>query len=71
MNVLQKALAPPRKPIEEVKESIAAANSKYDQLLPKMTAYEEGRTSLVNENKSPKHWTPENYKPVKGFEGIL
>ena len=34
-NLLEKALAPLHKSIEEVKESIATANSKYDQLLTK------------------------------------
>ena len=52
--LLEKALAPLRKSIDEVKESEATANSKYDQLLTKMTAYEEGMTALFNENKSLK-----------------
>lgn len=34
-NLLEKTLAPLRKSIEEVKVSIANANSKYDQLLTK------------------------------------
>ena len=38
-NLLEKALEPLRKSIDEVKKSIATANSKYDQLLTKMSAY--------------------------------
>ena len=53
-NLLEKALEPLRKSIDEVKKSIATANSKYDQLLTKMSAYQKGMTELDNENKSLK-----------------
>lgn len=53
-NLLEKALEPLRKSIDEVKKSIATANSNYNQLLTKMSTYEKGMTELVNENKSLK-----------------
>ena len=52
--LLEKALEPLRKSIDEVKKSMATANSNYDQLLTKMSAYEKGMTDLFNENKSLK-----------------
>ena len=53
-NLLEKALEPLRKSTDEVKKSIATANSNYNQLLTKMSTYEKGMTELVNENKSLK-----------------
>lgn len=53
-NLLEKVLEPLRKSIDEVKKSIATANSNYNQLLTKMSTYEKGMTELVNENKSLK-----------------
>ena len=53
-NLLEKALEPLRKSIDEVKKSIATANSNYDQPLTKMSTYEIGMTELVNENNSLK-----------------
>ena len=52
--LLEKALEPLRKSIDEVKKSMATANSNYDQLLTKMSAYEKEMTDLFNENKSLK-----------------
>ena len=52
--LLEKALEPLRKSIDQVQKSIATANSNYDQLLTKMSSYEKRMTDLVNENKSLK-----------------
>ena len=52
--LLEKAVEPLRKSIDEVKKSMATANFNYDQLLTKMSAYEKGMTDLFNENKSLK-----------------
>ena len=38
--LLEKALEPLRKSIDEVKKSMATANSNYDQLLTKMSSYD-------------------------------
>ena len=46
-NLLEEALEPLRKSIDEVRKSIATANSNYNQLLKKMSSYEEGMTELV------------------------
>ena len=51
-HLLEKALQPLRKSIDEVKKSIATTNSNYDQLLTKMSIYKQGMTKLVNEDKS-------------------
>ena len=53
-NLLEEALEPLRKSIDEVRKSIATANSNYNQLLKKMSSYEEGMTELVYEYKSLK-----------------
>ena len=53
-NLVEKALEPLRKSIDEVKNFLATANSNYNQLLTKMSTYEKGMTELVNENKSLK-----------------
>ena len=53
-NLLERALEPLRKSIDELKKPIATANSNYNQLLTKMSTYEKGMTELVNENKSLK-----------------
>ena len=51
-NLLEEALEPLRRSIDEVKRSIATANSNYYQLLTKISPYEKGMTELVNEVKS-------------------
>lgn len=53
-NLLEKSLLPLCKLIDDVKKSIATANSYYNQLLAKMSTYKKGMTELVNENKSLK-----------------
>ena len=51
-NLLEEALEPLRRSIDEVKKSIATANSNYYQLQTKISPYEKGMTELVNEIKS-------------------
>ncbi|CAH3158086.1 unnamed protein product [Pocillopora meandrina] len=64
-NLLEEALEPLRRSIDEVKKSIATANSNIEkwlwpelsdcyQLLTKISTYEKGMTELVNEIKSLK-----------------
>ena len=52
-NLLEKGLEPLRLSIDEVKKSIATANSNYDQLLTKRSTYEKWMTKLV-QNKQPR-----------------
>ena len=66
--LLEKALEPLRKWIDEVKKSMATANSNYDQLLTKMSAYEKGLTDLFNENKSLKAELLETTNQLKALK---
>ena len=70
-NLLEEALEPLRKSIDEVRKSIATANSNYDQLLKKMSSYEEGMTELVNENKGLKAKLLATTNQLKSLKRII
>ena len=70
-NLLEEALEPLRKSIDEVRKSIATANSNYNQLLKKMSSYEEGMTELVNENKGLKAKLLATTNQLKSLKRII
>ena len=70
-NLLEEALEPLRKSIDEVRKSIATANSNYNQLLKKMSSYEEGMTELVYENKSLKAELLATTNQLKALKRII
>ena len=70
-NLLEEALEPLRKSIDEVRKSIATANSNYNQLLKKMSSYEEGMTELINENKGLKAKLLATTNQLKSLKRII
>ena len=70
-NLLEEALEPLRKSIDEVRKSIATANSNYNQLLKNMSSYEEGMTELVNENKGLKAKLLATTNQLKALKRII
>jgi hypothetical protein len=62
---LKNALAPLSKSIEETKTSVAFISNKYDELLAKMTKYDQERKDLVIENTSLRAELLDSSKQIK------
>ena len=63
--ILEEKLAPLNQKLDETNLAISFINQKYEEILKKLSLYEEERKDLVNENKSIKVELRDTTKKLK------